>query len=328
MDIVASNSHGLGENLEFSTITKTDNDDLTNNILSKEILQYDTNRNSPSSNIDVNPNTTELLISQKRSLELENIDLKTKLSKLESDYSMVVQQYNNACQKINQLDNELKNINNHYHQLHEQLVQKDILVKELNEARTLILEEKSNLQEQLEFTKSVLMGKETENDSLNSQLYNIQSQLESAQLQLQQLSSGFNSHNSDEPKTLDTLKCENENLQQKISTLEQQLKQQIRDYQQANAHYENYVRELTNQLQNITKKNEELCNELNSLSNRETSLVEQISEMEIRLQHYSSMLSTNVEHPSTSKIIELEDNCKNLQVCFVLEISFLTKIKL
>ncbi|KOB65644.1 Golgin-80 [Operophtera brumata] len=221
-------------------------------------------------------NATEFLISTKRNLELQIVDLQAKNTELENNVITTSEKYQISCQRVNTLENELNNINFNYNSAKEQLQMKDNLLKGLNDEKCLVLEEKNNLQEQLEFTKTFLTAKETENDSLHSQLFNIQSQLDATQLQLQQLTSGAHDPNKYSPETL---RQENEILLQKVTSLEQQLKSQLKDYQQINAHYEHYVGELNEQLKSVTRKNEDLNREWHKLSKRETDLIEQIEEL-------------------------------------------------
>lgn len=295
-----------------ATTTQMERNDGNSNKNAFEIKQTDM---VISNNTNINDvNATEILISSKRILEHQINSLQAKLSDLESVLTSTTQNYNTSCQKIANLENELKNIHYEYKAAADQLMLKDNAIKELSDVKSSLLNEKSNLQEQLEFTKSVLTAKESENGSLHSQLFHIEKQLDSTQLQLQQLTSGAHSE-APQDKT-SSLKHENEILIQKVSHLEQQLKIQMKDYQQLNNHYEHYVGELNDQLKQVLNKNEQLTRETQNLSNRENSLIEQIGEMEIRLQNYKS---ENIVKEQTTVIDNsafnvMQDNFEKAQV--------------
>lgn len=289
-------------------------------------LEYKLNDNTSSSKTEVD--ATEFLISSKRNLELQIIDLQTKNMELENNRIASSDEYKIVHQKVNTLENELKNVICNYNAALEQLQTKDVLLKTLNEWKAMVIEEKSDLQEQLDFTKTMLTVKETENDSLHSQLFNIQSQLDATQLQLQQLTTG--ALNPDSKPNQELLRQDNEMLQHKITSLEQQLKSQLKDYQQINAHYENYVGELNEQLKSVTRKNEGLNRELQNMSNRENGLIEQISEMEIRIQNYNRTVHEQTANKANNScdlkdFRELQDKYENNQVtgCWVTFVSFI-----
>ncbi|KAF9414689.1 hypothetical protein HW555_007467, partial [Spodoptera exigua] len=162
-----------------------------------------------------------------------------------------------------------------------------------------------NLAEQLEFTRNVLHSKETESDALHKQLANLQSQYDVIHLQLQQLTNGS-------PFTPPAEKAENDEktqvMSQKISYLEQQLTSLQKERDQINLHYEHYVAELNEQLSTLIKKNEELTRSVENLSNRENSLIEQISDMEIRIQNYNLDKKNFEVDRTTTTIKDLQDN--------------------
>ncbi|KAI8427771.1 hypothetical protein MSG28_002193 [Choristoneura fumiferana] len=229
-------------------------------------------------------NVTELLVSSKRNLELTVNQLQLKLSQAESDYSAALNSHNLSKKQLSSLEKNLKNINDKYMIMAEEVQSKDRVIENLHAQKSSLLDENSNLQDQLEFTKTVLTAKETENDSLHSQLYKLQEQLDATQLHLQQITNGsadcITPSNGTQDGHLTVA------LQQKILALEQQIKVLQKERDQISSHYEHYVGDLNNQLKSALVKNEELVREVQDLTNREMGLIEQISDMEIRLQNY------------------------------------------
>ncbi|KAJ8726304.1 hypothetical protein PYW07_001002 [Mythimna separata] len=252
-------------------------------------------------------NITEILISNKRNLELQVHHLQTKLGQLEQQYALVVSDYTKCNQKVNELEFEIKNINDKYLIVTEEINIKDSKLNELNAKNTTLLEDNGNLTEQLEFTKSVLNAKEAENDSLRNQLFNLQNQYDLLHLQLQQLTDGT-------PASIPTAKANNndktEAMLQKISNLEQQLQSLQKERDQINLHYEHYVAELNEQLRSVIKKNEELTREVDNLSNRENSLIEQISDMEIRIQNFNHDKKKFEVDRNTSTVKDMQDDLR------------------
>lgn len=268
-------------------------------------------------NIDNDVNATAILISNKRILEVQVNSLTTKLVDLENLLASATQNYNDSYKKIVSLENNLKMNKYEYQTASEQLKIKDIAIAELCELKSSLLNERNSLQDQLEVTKTMLAAKEAENISLHSQLLNTQSELESTQLQVQQLTSGLPAQAFQDETT--NLKHDNSVLIQKVSHLEQQLKIQIKDYQQLNNHYELYVGELNDQLKEVMNKNELLSREVQNLSKRENSLIEQVSDMEIRLQNYKQHEPT--QHEQTNIIDnpvfkEMQGNYEKTQVSY------------
>ncbi|XP_075992223.1 uncharacterized protein LOC142987381 [Anticarsia gemmatalis] len=255
-------------------------------------------------------NVTEILISNKRNLELQVYDLQAKLGQLEHNHALVINDFKMCNSKVNDLENELQTINNKYLHATQEISMKEKVINDLTCTQTSYQEQINNLSEQLEFTKSILGAKEAESDSLHSQLYNLQNQYDVIHLQLQQLTNGTPACPSNE-KSLDVEK--NEALLQKIANLEQQLSLLQKERDQINLHYEHYVAELNEQLKSVVKKNEELSKEVQNLSNRENSLIEQISDMEIRLQNYNVDKKRFEMDQNTSNIKVLEDNLRQVQ---------------
>lgn len=260
-------------------------------------------------------NITEILISNKRNLELQVHDLQTKLVQLEQNHASVISDYRTCTQKIYELENELEKITDKHLNATKEILLKDTKLNELNAVKLSLSEENSNLTEQLEFTKTVLCAKEAENDSLHNQLYNLQNQYDVIHLQLQQLTNGSPSGPPTE-KTMNTEKTEA--LLQKIATLEQQLSLLQKERDQINLHYEHYVAELNEQLRLILKKNDDLTREVENLSKRENSLIEQISDMEIRIQLYNVDKKRSEMDRNTSTLMDLQEELKKAQVINIL----------
>lgn len=256
-------------------------------------------------------NITEILISNKRHLEMQVHNLQTTLGQLEQKHALVHSDYTKCNQKLNELEIEIANINNKYLNATQEIIIKDAKLNEINSVNSLLSEENNNLAEQLEFTKSVLNAKEAENGSLQNQMFNLQNQYDLLHLQLQQLTNGS-------PSSSATAQVNNsektEAMLQKISTLEQQLHSLQKERDQINQHYEHYVAELNEQLRSVIKKNEELTREVESLSNRENSLIEQISDMEIRIQNFNHDKKRFEVDRNTSILKDMQDNLRKAQV--------------
>uniref|UniRef100_A0A2A4JBZ0 Golgin subfamily A conserved domain-containing protein n=1 Tax=Heliothis virescens TaxID=7102 RepID=A0A2A4JBZ0_HELVI len=268
------------------------------------------NTNSADYNSEDNVNVTEFFISTKRNLELQVHQLQSKLDQLEQKHALMIDDYKICNQKLNELEIENKNLNEKYLNAMQNIMIQDAKLNELNSVKQTLSEENSNLSEQIEFTKTVLNAKEAESDSLHNQLYNLQNQYDVIVLQLQQLTNGSTA-NAPSGKSTNSEKVDA--LVQKNSSLEQQLGLLQKERDQINQHYEQYVSELNEQLRCVIKKNEELTREVENLSNRENSLIEQISDMEIRIQNYNMNKKTFEIDRNTSTINDLQDNLKKAQ---------------
>ncbi|CAH0700668.1 unnamed protein product [Spodoptera exigua] len=318
----------IGNNESLNTVVKNDEELVSQNIQSTQEIQnpiLETNKNNYSSsaftnadnltkNADVTQsnkipepelNITEILISNKRNLESQVHHLQSSLEQLEQKNTMIVNDYKICNQKLKDLEYEINNINGKYIKATEEITVKNAKLNELNSLQLTLSEQNSNLAEQLEFTRNVLHSKETESDALHKQLANLQSQYDVIHLQLQQLTNGS-------PFTPPAEKAENDEktqvMSQKISYLEQQLTSLQKERDQINLHYEHYVAELNEQLSTLIKKNEELTRSVENLSNRENSLIEQISDMEIRIQNYNLDKKNFEVDRTTTTIKDLQDN--------------------
>ncbi|XP_063838846.1 golgin subfamily A member 2-like [Ostrinia nubilalis] len=260
--------------------------------------------------LDLNVNVTQILVANKRNLEEQVAELQLKCDQLDSDYKAEINNHNNARQQVLFLQNELKDLMDKYGAATENSLLMSEHIKELNNLKTSLSDDNNNLTEQLEFTKSILTSKETENTSLLNQLHFLQNELDCTKLQLQQLTSGSNvliAHND--------AKVDNQELIQKIKNLEELLKGTQKEKDQINTHYEHYVAELNQQLKTTMLKNEEFSKEICNLSNRESSLIDQISEMEIRLQSVQGNHDKTVEITTidNGELKELHDKCTKAQ---------------
>lgn len=310
----------------LKTVVKTD-DEVLENIQSAHEIQnliFETNKNNDLSSTITNTddlrksdvtenniipepglNITEILISNKRNLELQVHHLQSSLEQLEQKNALVVNDYKICNQNLKQLEHEINNINDKYMKATEEIAIKNAKLNELNSLQLTLSEENSNLAEQLEFTKSVLHSKEAESDSLHKQLTNLQSQYDVIHLQLQQLTNGSPVTPPAERPVNDEI---TQAMSQKISVLEQQLTSLQKERDQINTHYEHYVAELNEQLSSLIRKNEELMRNVENLSNRENSLIEQISDMEIRIQNYNLDKKNFEVDRTTTTIKDLQDN--------------------
>lgn len=266
-------------------------------------------------------NVTEILISNKRNLENQISELQTKLFQLESSQTTAMNENYFCKQQINNLQQDIQNIQQKYFRASEEINAKNAAIQEMEKLKLSLTDENNNLQEQLEFTKTMLTAKESENISLQNQLQNLQNQLDVTQLHIQQISNGNQINIAQQKKEHDT-----EVLLQKISSLEHQLKTLQKERDQINVHYEHYVAELNEQLKTLAIKNEQLNIEVTRLSNRETGLIEQISDMEIRLQNFQMVAKkqTFVDQPKVyEELQELQQNYSGVQVSLSNLTSFL-----
>lgn len=298
------NQASIGNELNITNIpsvSQQNNQDLPN-------VGFHLNENI-SDNFQTNTDSltaTEILISNKRNLEIQVNDLQSKLAELEINYSLTTEKYNIANQRIQNLENDLRNTNDKYLKATNELLQKDNTIKELNSLKLMLTEENNSINEQLEFTKTMLTAKESENNSIYSQLFNLQNQLDATQLQLQQLTNGAFDVISNTQDNINTE--ENTHLMQKISNLEQQLKDVHKEKDNITSHYQHYVNDLNEHLKGVLSKNEEQGKEIKSLLDRESSLVDQIAEMEIRIQSFRMQKNT-VDNETTNS----SDDFKELQ---------------
>lgn len=266
--------------------------------------------------VEPDVNVTEILISSKRNLENQNSELQSKLIQLENSQTTAVNENYMCKQQINSLQQDIQNLQQKYLRASEEIKNKETTIKELDKIKLSLSDESNNLQEQLEFTKTMLTAKESENTGLQNQLQNLQNQLDVTQLHLQQISNGNQINIAQQQKK----EHDTEILIQKISTLEYQLKAMQKERDQINVHYEHYVAELNEQLKTLAIKNQELNTEVTRLSNRETGLIEQISDMEIRLQNFQIIAKRQPfeDQPKVyEELQEIQQNYAHVQVGFL-----------
>lgn len=262
---------------------------LTDNVNEERHLTINGNRgnlycNQDKSESDLRSdiNVTEILISNRTNLEMQLSELNGKLARLEHLHGLEINNHNVAKQKIITLQSEVTDLTNKYSITLQEATVKDDTIKQLNTLNQSLKDENNNLSEQLEFTKSMLTSKEFENAQLQNQIFTYQNQLDSLQLQIQQLTNDSPINTKQDSNILD----ETNALLQKIPGLEQKIEALQKERDHIQSHYEHYVHELNEQLRSEMIKNENLAKDLQNLYNRESSLVDQISDMEIRLQNY------------------------------------------
>ncbi|XP_050675765.1 golgin subfamily A member 2-like [Leptidea sinapis] len=225
---------------------------------------------------------TEYLLNNQKSLESKLENLQTQFSELNECYVAETQKHNQAKNKIYNLEREVENITLQYNICAKELLKKDELIKGLQSNIETLIDDNNSLVEQIEFTKSLLKTKETEYANLHSQACSYYNQLETTKLQIQQLTSDTNAN----VKNLDFMN-EKEYLSNNINTLEQKIRALQQEKDTLTSHYEHYVKDLNDQLKNSMLRNEDLSKELYRLNERENYLVEQIGDMEIRLQNFN-----------------------------------------
>ncbi|XP_068621059.1 golgin subfamily A member 2-like [Battus philenor] len=245
-------------------------------------------------------NVTEILITNKTQLEEQVKTLETQLNLVQSNYNSTLEQQNVYAQNVHRLEMELQTIKNSYVTVNNENSSQKILISELQDKNIQLTDKNNNLLERLEFTETLLTVKENENSQLSNHISVLQNQLDVFQLQIQQLTntSSLVCHDQENKANVD--------LQQKISSLEQQVQALQKENENINSHYEQYVNGLNAELKTMEKKNNELIQETNRLYNRENSLVDQISDMELRLQNYQSKR----ENEDKGYITQLQETLK------------------
>ncbi|KPI93848.1 Golgin subfamily A member 2 [Papilio xuthus] len=246
-------------------------------------------------------NVTEILITNKTKLEEQVKTLEKRLVELQRSFNSAVEQQNVYAQTVSCLQMELQTVQNKYEVLNDENSLQKNTILDLQSKITALSEQNTNLIEQLEFTKTMLTVKENENSQLTNHISMLQNQIDVLQLQMKQLTNNSNMSNisvSQDQKE----QTSNDQLYQKISNLEQQMQSLQKERDSISSHYEHYVGELNRQLKVMETNNNELSVETQRLQNRETNLVDQISEMEIRLQNFQSKKVE--EHENVLKLQE------------------------
>ncbi|CAG5021803.1 unnamed protein product [Parnassius apollo] len=277
-----------------------------NEIISLEIKNIGTKNipEGPENNLSV----TEMLISNKTKLEAQVMKLETQLTQLQCNYNSAMEQQNVYEQTISRLEMELQSTQEKYGIYNEEICLKNKMIADLQNKNSALTDENNNLLEQMEFTKTILTVKESENFQLSNQISVLQNQLDAAHLQIRQLTNdsdvNINHNNEDNPS--------NSELNHKISNLEQQLHALKKERDNINQHYEHYVNELNMEIKALSTKNDALNQEIQQLYNRENSLVDQISDMEIRLQSYH----VNKVTEEGKNANELQEKLKTIETKF------------
>nr|XP_034827649.1 golgin subfamily A member 2 isoform X2 [Maniola hyperantus] len=275
-------------NNTVSVITDRVNQDRLE-ITEKEPMKEINSDNSIENKCDVN--LTEILISTKINLETQISNLTDKLTHLETLYRSESSNHDIAKQKVDSLEHELCILSNKYENAVQKISHRDGSLAELNSLISNMRDENNNLAEQLEFTKSMLSTKEIENTQLHHEISHCQNQIDLLQLQIQQLTNNTFTQSDQSYKASE----ETQAFVKKISNLEQTIEALQKERDQINTHYEHYARELNEQYKSEVKKNENLAQEIQNLYNRENSLIEQISDMEIRLQNYNIIKEDKIQ---------------------------------
>lgn len=280
--------------------------------MEKSGVQLDTYKSDPDVNL------TEMLISNKRNLEMQILDLQKKYTELEYAHDVAINNNNLSKQMIINIENELKHIKEKYFAASEAIKIKDKVVKELDDTKSSLMDENNNLHEQLEFTKTILTTKELENASLSDKLIDLQNRFDVMHLQLQQLTNG--SHATLQQSKNSEIQVDPEVLLHKISSLEHKLKTLHKERDQINLHYEQYTGELNENMKSLVTKNEELASEIQALSIRESCLIDQISGLELKLQNYQTLETVPRSEPepvqnTQDKLKELQEKNDLVQVC-------------
>ncbi|CAH4003054.1 golgin subfamily A member 2 [Pieris brassicae] len=294
--------------LEF-TIEPTSASDENNSIVSEP---FQTNTIAIDSNLH-KEKVNEYFIYNQNSLENEVRALLQKLSAYETMYADEKANHHTSKQNNSTLEWEIKNLKDKILILNQDLNKKDEDILELTNYNQTLRNENNNLLEQLELTKSIISSKESDNAHLLNQVNLYLNQLEVTQLQLQQLSSdttvNVNSNSN---------KDELEQLYQKIDTLNKKITSLQQEKDNIVSHYQHYLTDLKEQLNSSKLKNEQLSKEVEMLSDRENGLIEQIGDMEIRMQKFNKKdfeMETQVDTSELQKQTlllqkELEENRK------------------
>ncbi|XP_022123123.2 golgin subfamily A member 2-like [Pieris rapae] len=294
--------------LEF-TVEPTSASDEINSIVSES---FQTNTIAIESNLH-NEKVNEYFIYNQNSLENEVRSVQQKLSACETMYAEEKANHHISKQNISTLEWEIKNLKDNTLILKQDCNKKDEVILELTNCNQTLRNENNNLLEQLELTKSIISSKESDNAHLLNQVNLYLNQLEVTQLQLQQLSSDntVNVNSNSNKEVLEQLHQEIDMLNKKITSLQQEKDNVV-------SHYQHYLSDLKEQLNTSKLKNEQLAKEVEMLSDRESSLIEQIGDMEIRFQKFNKKdfeMETQVDTSELQKQIlllqkELEVNSK------------------
>lgn len=218
------------------------------------------------------------------------------LLNLKANHDVIMQENVEARQKISAMESEIITLRGNISQLNMSLSLKDSEIAEYKNTVSSVQNERESFFDQFELTKSILSSKETEIHSLKSKTIELENQLEACMLKIQQLT-GF----AEEKKN----SCNNnenyDTVLQKITYLEQQLNVTQKERNQSKQHYEQYVNDLNQQLKSAIARNERLANDVQNLTLRETSLIEQLNTVEIRIQSFLNQEKKYLKEPKESE---------------------------
>lgn len=257
----------------------------------------------------------ELLTSSKRQLEIQVQSLQDKIKQIELNCSESKSNFNMHQQEMSMLQTELNNIKENNISLKKDLDTKNDKVDEQMKLIASLMDKNNDLSEQLDITKTALMARQAEVGSLQSHNNNLQIQVESTELRLQQLSHGETKRNNTDitANNIEDIDI----LLRKVTSLEQQLKSMLSEKQLMKVHYEQYVKEMDEQVNYFAVKNGDLVRQNHVLSNRETELIEQISNIEIKMQEYIKSSGANMKssrkQDNKAEIEELKQKCQQLE---------------
>lgn len=263
----------------------------------------------------------EILTTNKRQLENQVSDLQNKIISIECNYAEIVNNLNQCENEKKKLENELICCKQNINAMSEELQEQKRTLKEQLGIINSLTEKNNDLLEEMDIAKTALVAKQTENACLNSRLNNLQHKLDVTELHLQQLSHGVSTKsNSGVEKNF----VEENDLLQKVSNLDHQLSIALNEKEQIKNYYEQCLRELNKQLNTLSTQHSELLRQNHVLCNRESSLIEQISEMEIRMQQFRDSYSANMDTPLQSdenkELAELKEKYKQLEVSIYVDI--------
>ncbi|XP_038222602.1 golgin subfamily A member 2 [Zerene cesonia] len=277
------NNIGGNENTNMDEVISISHDEDSADSRNEGLNSYQTKTPNVTEDKIQDVKMAEYLIYNQKCLENEVQSLQNKLSELNSLYTNEQINHNKFKEKSNILESEVSILSDKYAKISQDLKNKDDLISELKSKTQILLDENNNLNEQLDFTKTMLKTKESDNAQLHNQVCLYYSQLEAARLQVQQLTIDSTTENVHKNSN----SAEIEQLQTKISGLEQKIAIMEQEREHITSYYEHYMKDLTTQLNSTTLRNEDLSKEVSRLSDRESGLVDQISDMEIRLQNFN-----------------------------------------
>lgn len=211
--------------------------------------------------------------------------------------------------RVSELERELKTLKN--------ITSVGVVQSSVNTSNELLELKKQNDEflEQVNELKQKLVLKNDEMTKLHSEMDQQTSQLNMANLRIEQLSSG-DTLASD--SRLESLTQQNLAKEMQITELKNMIQQLGADRDQSNAQYQSYVLQLNREISNMGDKNLSLTEENDKLAKRETELMKHMGELEKQIQQQISK-QKDVEEKSQSesmnqeKFTEMETTVKDLK---------------